>query len=179
MIDNEDASSSTLRLLVWEGLKSYPTHALHKFLEDEDPIVRTSAARVLHLRGEEQTFAYAIRISTDKRDYVREIAMFTLGQLGTPGMPYRLQSIPLLAEHLLSDMSPDVRATAAAALGHLRATEAKAALLENAKHSDPDVRANVAAALCRLDQTEDIVAALKKLQNDPIQEVRMWARIEE
>lgn len=174
MIDHTDVSSSTLRLLVFQALKEYPTQALFPLLTDPDDIVRTGVARELQIRGSEDVFAHASELLKGDRFETREIAAFVLGQLGTPNFPYRDQSIPLLRP-LLHDKYYEVRGAAAAALGHLKANEALNDLLELASDSEAYVRENVAFALAFTGADQRSIATLRKLSNDDNSDVRGWA----
>ena len=176
MIDNPDYSNSTVRLLVFQALRAYSTHALLPLLLDEDAIVRSAAAREVQVRGEKLALDYVLPLCSDDREFVREIAAFTLGQLGTPTYPFRSESIPKLME-LVADSSAEVRGSAVAALGHLHATESKEMLLNAAEDADSDVRAMAAVALGRLGSSPDILRTLQVLLNDPSSEVREWAQL--
>lgn len=175
MIDNPDFSTSTVRLLVWQALKLYSTDSLVPMLEDEDSVVRTAVASELQLRGERTAFDQVLHRCDDPRDFVREIAAFTLGQFGTPNYPFRLESIPKLCEMADRDVSVDVRASAVAALGHLHARESLKVLLEAARDAEVDVRAMAAVSLGRLGSIPNVVEALQSLLSDPSGEVREWA----
>lgn len=175
MIDNGvDKQNSSLRMLVSQALRSYPTIHLHPFLEDKNVVVRTAAARELQMRGEASSFEYAISLLSDKRAYMREIGVFILGQLGTPGYPYKNDSTQLIAERLISDRSRAVRAAAAAALGHLEAFDELDILIRAASDESADVRACVAFALTRMRRRPKAREALRALRNDDSAEVRSW-----
>ena len=177
MIDDKDASDSTLRLILWEALQKYNTARLCALLFDNDPIVKTSAAKQLHLRGTKSVYKKAAELCEQERADLREIGAFLLGQLGTPKRPFRKQSIPVLVNLLVNDLSHEVRAAAAAALGHLEATEASSELIEMAGHSSPEVRACVAFALGALKRSRETKAALRNLSQDESSEVREWAEL--
>jgi len=180
MIDNPDYSTSTIRLLVFQALKHWETKALFSLLSDEDYIVRSATARELQTRGEEDTFQNLKDLAEDPIAYVREIAAFTLGQLGTPEYPFREQSIPLLQE-FLSDDDSEVRAAAVAAFGHLctdsipEGVEKK--LVEMVVDQSEEVRECLAFTLGSSSGSEEVVAALTRLQKDNSEGVRSWADI--
>ncbi|PTR26300.1 HEAT repeat protein [Luteibacter sp. OK325] len=176
MIDDE-VPNSTVRLLVFEAIRSYPSDALLLMLDDEDTIVRMAVARELQVRGEKKAFDHALLRCDDLRDFVREIAAFTLGQFGTPTYPFRSESIPKLAELAVHDPSFEVRATAVASLGHLHAEESMQVLLESANDPEADVRAMAAVSLGRLGPLPEVVETLDKLLSDPDSEVREWAQL--
>ena len=177
MISDTDASTSTLHMLVWQALKTYTVEALLCLLDDDDPIVRTAVGRELHIRGGKQVLDAMLVRCDDARAVAREMAAFTLGQLGTPSFPFRLESIPTLIRLARSDPSSDVRAAAVAALGHLHAMEGKEALLAAARDASADVRANAAVSLGRLGGLPDVVQALEALSLDESSEVQEWAEL--
>jgi len=180
MIDDIDASSSTLRLLVSQALKSWNIGAVLKLLFDDDCIVRTSAARELQVRGGSEVFSQVKMLVNDSRAYVREICAFTLGQLGTPDMPYKNKSFPLLLT-LLEDKDVEVKAAAAAALGHLSFSgmpkDVEEALLFSSKDKDKTVRACVAYALGNSSGREAVKNSLAQLRNDKEKSVRSYAEL--
>ena len=80
-------------------------------------------------------------------------------------------SIPILITLLNNDPSHEVRAAAAAALGHLNANQATAGLLKAARDPNDDVRTCVAFALGSLNPTKEIEETLNQLvvdKNDDI-----------
>lgn len=79
MIDDKDISDSTLRFILWRALQSYSTQELLDLLLDVDPIVRTAAAKQLHLRSEPSIFNKVCELSSNERDEVREISAFVMG----------------------------------------------------------------------------------------------------
>jgi HEAT repeat protein len=126
-----DRSGHSLRMLVSQALRHYPTESLFQFLHDPSSIVRTAAARQLHCRPEiEAVFDYAVSLLVSQKSRDREIAAFLFGQIGTPHRPLKTKSIPLL-EKLCADENAEVRTTALSSLGHLGAAEAKA-VIQNA-----------------------------------------------
>nr|WP_315219216.1 HEAT repeat domain-containing protein [uncultured Duganella sp.] len=176
MIDSGiDRRGSSLRLLIAEALRSYPTASLYPFLEDRSVPVRTAAAREIQVRGEAESFAYATQLATDRRSYVREIAIFILGQHGTPSYPFKSDAIPLLASKLSHDPAGSVRAAAAAGLGHLKGYEAIEALVSAVGDRSFEVRACVASALSNMKRSAKARAALLLLKEDVNEDVRRWA----
>lgn len=174
MIDDADLEKSTLRLLVFQALKQYATNALLPMLVDKDAIVRSAVARELQIRGGEDVFLAAKKLATFERHEMREIAAFLLGQLGTPALPYRTQSIPLLKVHLTDDYH-EVRSAAAAALGHLHADGALNELLSLADDAESDVRECVAFALGLIRANEESIAVLRRLSEEQNKDVRECA----
>ena len=59
------------------------------FLEDSNVIVRTEAARCLMHRPSRKVFLHVAKLLTSKTVYKREVAAFTLQELGTPKRPYK------------------------------------------------------------------------------------------
>lgn len=176
MIDTGvDKDGTALRMLIAQALRLYPTSSLYSFLEDLSIPVRTAAARQIQVRGERDSFDYAIKLLDDKRAYVREIAVFILGQHGTPEYPYKAESVEKIAQKLSNDSSSMVRAAAAAALGHLNAYEAIPELIEAVTDQSVAVRACVAGALVGMGRSAKAKAALSALRSDISEEVRWWA----
>ena len=166
MIDSGgDPKGRSLRHLVWRGLKEYPTVAILQFLEDPEVIVRSEAARRLHLRPERRVFDRAAQLLRSERVYKREIAAFVLGQLGTPKRPYKNLSTKALLHSLKSERNPVVRATIITALGQLKAAEALEMIVPFAKDRSPAVRGSVAFTIgmnyCK--QFKKIPVSLQKL----------------
>lgn len=170
-----DKEGSALRMLIAQALRSYPTSNLYPFLEDRSAPVRTAAAREIQTRGDSDSFKYATRLTDDKRSYIREIAVFVLGQHGTPTYPYKAEAVPIIAKKLAHDSSAGVRAAAAAALGHLKAYDAVGVLISAAADDSIEVRACVAAALVNMKRSAKAREALRLLKDDPSDEVRFWA----
>ncbi len=180
MIDDIDASASTLRLLIGQALKSWNIDAVLRLIVDDDYIVRTAAARELHLRGDQHIFDEVIKLISDKRPYVREISVFVLGQLGTPSIPFKDKSYPIVLR-LLKDKIPDVRMAAAAALGHMSydvmPVDVENALVLKSNDDDKDVRSCVAYALGNSSGSETVKRILKQLESDKEESVRSYAKL--
>lgn len=170
-----DKDGESLRLLVAQALREYPTQSLHPFLEDKNVLVRSAAAREVQIRGELISFEAAVSLAGDKRSHVREIAVFLLGQLGTPNFPFRERSIPIISDRLAFDKSAAVRAAAAAALGHLNAHESLDALAKAASDSSAEVRACTAFALSNMKRRRKARELLLMLKSDTNDDVRFWA----
>lgn len=180
MIDEKDSSSSTLRLLVREALKSWTTKAVLKLLSDEDYIVRTAAARELHMRDDDEIFSYLEKIASSQKTYEREIGAYTLGQLATPTRVYRELSLPILIG-LIKDQDSDVRAAATAALGHLyfrdMPSSVEQCLIALLDDESIDVRCCVAMSLGSASNVDLARKALAQLGKDKNTEVRSHAKL--
>jgi HEAT repeat protein len=170
-----DQPGHSLRMLVSQALRSYKTRNLYQFLEDRDPVVRTAAAREIQIRGTRDSYKYLLKMLDDKRGFIREICIFTLGQLGTPEYPFREESVSVLMRYLANDRNVAVRAAAAAALGHLRAIEALDSLIEASSDSSAEVRSNVAFALKMMKTRAKARNTLAMLKQDKNDNVRFWA----
>lgn len=176
MIDDENASSQSVRTLVAHALRSFPTRALLPILDDGNPLVRTAAARELQIRGERDALDHVLERVGDACADSREIAAFTLGQFGTPHYRYRDELVPAL-NALALDPAVDVRAAAIAGLGHLRAVESLSTIISASTDQSADVRASVAAALGTMGSSPVVVQALIALLEDDDESVRSWATL--
>lgn len=134
-----DPDGESLRMLVWQALRLYPTASLFQFLHDPNSIVSTTAARELQTRPEtDDVFKYAVPLLRSASKDEREIGTFLLGQIGTPHRPLKAQSVPLL-EKMCADTEPDVRSAALASLGHLGAKESEVTIRKALLDPDPSV----------------------------------------
>ena len=110
----------------------------------------------------------------DKEDLIRKMAAQTLGNLTAKGIEDRIEKLPVktaldaLIFALIKDKSPEVRETAAGALGNIgpQAREAITFLAESLKDASVDVRAAAADSLGRVgesakDATSALVQALR------------------
>ncbi len=169
MSDDSDPTASTLGILVSEALKQWNTDALFMLLQDDNEIVRVSASRELQLRGDRSIFEKTLALFHDNNSKVREMVAYIMGQLGTPLMPYREESLhPLLS--LTYDNDANVRSASAAAFGHLcyngTPQEVEDRLVQLCSDKDKDVRACAAYALGNSSGSEEIRALLIGLQPD-------------
>lgn len=180
MIDEKDSSSSALRLLAGEALKNWKTKAVLKLLSDEDYIVRTAAARELHMRDDKEIFLYLAEMASSQKNYEREISAYTLGQLATPKRIYRESSLPILLD-LIKDQDADVRAAAAAAFGHLYFRDMPSSvehyLIALLDDESTDVRCCVAMSLGSALNVELAKKALEQLRKDKSTKVRDHAKL--
>lgn len=135
-----DEEGETLKTLIWQALRLYPTASLFQFLTDRNLIVRSTAARELQTRPETRlVFDHAVTLIDSEIAPDREIGAFLLGQIGTPDRPLRAESIPLL-EGLCNDADPEVRSTALASLSHLSARESQRVIRSALSDPHPVVR---------------------------------------
>src|ERR1700761_2853446 len=82
MIDiSTDESGHSLRMLVWQAIRLYPTASLFPFLNDPDVIVRSIAAREIQMRGGRDVLKRTLKLLEGGKAQQREMAAFILGQL--------------------------------------------------------------------------------------------------
>jgi HEAT repeat protein len=180
MIDQYDASHDRLRLAVARAFKSYADKDLLDALRDPEPIVRTAAARELHIRGGRLTFDTAVQLVQHPRFDFREIGAFVLGQLGTPKCPFATETLPMLND-LLSDSYHEVRTAAVgaigflASLGHQPTTEIVTQLKLACEDVEPSVRAASALAMGML-HTKVAKDILTTMADDKNAQVRDFAK---
>ena len=154
-----------------------PAAELLDLLCDEDEVTGHAAATALQRRGERAAFERGVELTRDERVYVRHNATFMLGQLGyKDGYPFRDEAAPLLEAMLNSDPSNEVRASAAAALGHLSATSALDSLVRAVEDEDENIRYCAAMALVGM-VTPEIFPVIEKIRNDPDGDFADWGEI--
>lgn len=160
-------------LELWEKFRACSLGQLHQALGSQNEPERFAAARELQVRGQATTFELSTSLAKNNNAVLREMSAFVLGQLGTPGRPFRHLSLPVL-NRLLEDSVFTVRAAAAAALGHLKAHESLTLLEKTAEDTEAEVRSNVAFALGNIpcDRSVELLLALTW---DSDQEVVSWA----
>ncbi|MBE9555965.1 MAG: HEAT repeat domain-containing protein [Proteobacteria bacterium] len=154
-----------------------PTPELLDLLCDEDEVNSHAAATALQRRGERVAFERGIELTRDDREYVRDNATFLLGQLGyNDSYPYRDETAPVLEAMLNNDPSDEVRAGAAAALGHLSAASTLDSLVRAVEDADEDVRYSAAFALVGM-VTPEILPVIEKIRKDPDGDFADWGEI--
>ena len=161
---------------LWEEMRKYDSPRLHMELHSQDELRRFAAAKALHIKGKQDTFAYVLPLCDASNASLRAVAACVLGQLGTPERPFLERSLPILSRLLCLDPEASVRAEAAAALGHLASPDALDDLTTASKDMDADVRANAAFAFGKINNRKSIQELLR-LTYDPDADVRMWAVI--
>ncbi|UPG94580.1 HEAT repeat domain-containing protein [Luteibacter aegosomatissinici] len=175
MLDSDDEAILLSRHFVRKGMSDLSPTELVRFLSNEDVIVRSSAAFLLHLSGGDQAvFLAVLALADSDKAYCREVAAYVLGQFGTPDRPFRSESLPVLG-HLLEDTDVDVRLAAISALRHLGGPEARDAVLSVETDTSAEVRRLVAYQLDLLEQSPETVAALERLARDTDPDVRQEA----
>ena len=118
MLDFKDATFDSLRLAVARALARYFDDEIRECAKDPSPIIRTAAAREMHIRGGRENFDFAVLLCGHDRFEMREVGAFILGQLGTPGCPFANESFGIL-EALLGDKYFEVQGAAVRSLGSL------------------------------------------------------------
>jgi HEAT repeat protein len=130
----------------------------------------------LQSRGERESLVRGLALCRHEDPGVRADAAFLLGQLGGRPGPFASESVPILRELLRHDPDAGVRSAAVASLGHLRAGDALAEVLEAVDDPEADVRVCAAFALGRVD-APCAVEGLVRLACDQDAEVRSWAAL--
>lgn len=161
-------------------------------LLDEDEERRYQAAYALQRLGR-PALARALELVRDPRPRMREMACFVLGQVVDPppieGERWPApcpDGVPVLLELLQSDPDEEVRASAAAALGHQRIPSTIPELCRAALDPSEQIRFDVAAALGSFGgwiwedpeaapYQDQVCQTLLRLMDDPDDDVRDWA----
>lgn len=161
---------------LWEEMKNYNSDRLRTELSSHDELRRFAAAGELTIRGENETFTYASTLANMPEASFREVSARILGQLGTPNRPFLESSLPILCNLLQSDPDYQVRAAAAAALGHLGSSKSLEYLICAVTDKEADVRKSVAFALGNICD-ERALNPLLTLTYDIDCDVACWAVI--
>lgn len=128
----------------------------------------------LAARGDAETLAAMVELSTGERPPHRELAAYVLGQLGTsvPALPAEQEAaLRAMAER---EDDPFVLSAIICAFGHLGAPAGQDWLLAQHAHEEAYVREAVAFALGGR-RGEDSLRALIELSGDEDAKVRDWA----
>ena len=153
------------------------TQPAHRLLEvarrARDDEARWDCVTHLHGVPSHEVWEGAVRLCESPEASDRCLGADVLGQLGTPRMPFRDESVVVLRP-MLRDPDPSVIRCAAVALGHLQAKEALDDLIALRAHPDAEVRHAVAFSLMSHDEPR-AVAALVALSRDAEPMVRDWA----
>jgi HEAT repeat protein len=179
IVDND----TTLAIFANRYLDTLTTQDLIDLVDDPSPEVRTMVARKLQCRGTQDVFDFAKLWSKSVSDYQREIAAFTLGQLGClfdneKKYPFKLESKPILM-NLIDDKHYEVRAAAIAAFGHLYQSldiDIEKAILSKVNDKYEEVRIAIAITLGNSsgDQTVRNVYSQYIQENNEVSE---WAEV--
>jgi HEAT repeat protein len=156
---------------LWEKMKERNLDELHVALSSSDELYRYAAARELQLRGDSTTFDFAVGLLKNANPILREVAAFTLGQLGEPARPFLDETVPRLVTLLQSDIDSRVRSEAAAALGHLGSRDSFECLRQASFDGDVGIRVSVAFALGKILHNEESIQPLLSLTKDVDDEV--------
>ncbi|KAA3656233.1 MAG: TIR domain-containing protein [Chloroflexi bacterium] len=147
-------------------VRTYINELSHSNIDD----VRENAAKQLGSLGDPTAGEALIKALGDQDSDVRYFAARSLGQL-----QIETAQRPLI-RLLEQDDDPDVRASAAVALGCLDDPNAIGALVEQLNHPDRFVRAGVLDALGQLKATSTVNQIIHIMRNDPISDVRAAAQ---
>ena len=145
--DYEKRSIEVTALIARGGLEG-----LIERLLDDDEHKRYDVAGDI-AKGGQAVIPRAIELAEDARPRMREMACYILGQVGYPDPDSRgflihyPEGVPALIRCLEDDPEPDVRAAAAAALGHQQVPATLPVLCRAASDPDSEVRFDVACAL--------------------------------
>src|SRR5712691_7379874 len=133
------------------GFLNRPTSQWLAELSDPQESVRRSAAFALGKTGQEAAFTVPQLLAAlkDKEASVRAAAAYALGEIGPAGWR---EVVPALATSLSNDRQPEVRRSAAFALGcyKAQAASARGTLRAALRDADASVRRNAAWALGQL-----------------------------
>ncbi len=118
---------------------------LVSLLSDSDEWVRMAAARALGELRDDRAGESLIAALADGHDRLREIAAWALSELKYD------RAVQPLCRLLLADANPEVRWTAAMALGEIRSAQAVASLKQALSDPEPRVRTKVKWALAEIE----------------------------
>lgn len=188
-------------MAAWLKCRDMPDERLWDLLNDEDRIIRSTAAARLQMRGGTDTLERALALSDATGWRLRETAVFILGQIALPEradaeLPARIMQI--LLDRARQDKSAKVRAQAVLAVGHRlaqppldaddiedknreeteddawHAFDLPARLAPVCDDASPLVREALASTLCNVRQAESI-PLLMALLGDENKDIRNWA----
>jgi HEAT repeat protein len=159
---------------LFQEMKQKSDEELHLVIVEKKCDEKRAAASQLTIRGGKANFKKAIEFCNSKNPYVRVEGAHILGQLGTPKRPFKMESTPILINLLEHDSNENVRASAAAALGHIENPEVVPILVKHVADPSEQVRHDLAFALGCYSMPE-VIDPLIALSNDPNQAVRSWA----
>jgi HEAT repeat protein len=166
-------------------LDALPLEELVPLLDSEDEHLPYHAATAMAKRHP-KSLPRLYELAEEPLVRVRAQACWALGQTTTPAWEPMIYpaSIEILLRHMEQDPEAEVRASAAAAFGHLRYPEILPRLCAAVGDPSADVRFDVAAALGAFyDSAAEtwghhkplVTATLLRLMDDPDEDVRDWA----
>ena len=143
LLDDPDASVRRAVAAASASIDPRPdivTSAIHRMLEDPDPVVRSRAAAVLAAEGDAGARSVLVELAGSEAEADRVAAFGAMHGLPVP-------ALAVVAEAGLSDPVPAVRAEAAGALARLDPAHALAPLIAALADEQPVVREGAAAGL--------------------------------
>ena len=143
LLDDPDASVRRAVAAASASIDPRPdivTSAIHRMLEDPDPVVRSRAAAVLAAEGDAGARSVLVELAGSEAEADRVAAFGAMHGLPVP-------ALTVVAEAGLSDPVPAVRAEAAGALARLDPAHALAPLIAALADEQPVVREGAAAGL--------------------------------
>ncbi|GAA5076417.1 HEAT repeat protein [Thermocatellispora tengchongensis] len=147
---------------------------------DPDGAARWQAITLLQKRADHETFTEARRLCAGATSHERILGVDILGQLGRPGLPFAHRSMPVLRYIAASEHDVMVLYSVLIAFGHLKDPKALPSVIDLAAHPDSRVRYGAAYALPNVlgdPPDEEGLATLRKLADDPDEDVADWARL--
>jgi HEAT repeat protein len=146
-------------------------------LDTKDEKAAWECVRVLQVRGTREVFLVAEQLCRSSDSHKRRLGADILGQLGTPGRPFRRESLKILHNLLRRESAPKVLNSVLTAIGHCQQKNNQQGLSRIAKlraHRSENVRFGVVMAL--LGRTNRIsLNTLISLTTDTSDDVRDWA----
>jgi HEAT repeat protein len=159
-----------------------PTADLIEYaLKEPDEEKAWEAVGALQLRGTQEVFDAARDLCASDDAARRALGADILGELGTPDMPFREESVGILLGLLAAEQDPSVLHSIAVALGQLHDPRGIGPLLKLTGHPDAAVREGVASGLGGVLQgvkghrDDSAIHALIELSSDENVDVRDYA----
>ncbi|MFZ6679672.1 HEAT repeat domain-containing protein [Undibacterium sp. Tian12W] len=170
-----DSRLEDMEFEVWKEMESFSVQQLRAELNVTNILRQYTAAKYLQLKGaSRETFIYLTDLLRCENESYRKVAVFCLGQLGTPDRPFSVETVPLLVDLAKKNIDLSVRAEVISALGHLKDNSCFEYLADAANDKDAGIRACVAFALGNIHDKRGSVPLLK-LTYDADDEVASWA----
>ncbi len=144
-------------------------------LEDEEIPYHTEALSILRWhRDPTAVFESARRLRTSENAKERALFADILGQLGSPELPFREETVVALLDMLQHETQTDILYSIGVALGHLDDPRAIEPLVGLRNHPHEDVRFGVVLGLLG-HENPLAVNALIELSRDSDRDVKDWA----